>query len=165
MASAKTETTTLDRGGKNTDLYERDFYVWVITQTKALRENRWADLDWENLAEEIESVGRNDQRAILRHLEVLLAHLLKCLLQPERRTRSWDLTIRSQRERISMLLERNPSLRDLPDTRFEKTYRRAVHLAGRDTGLDEGEFPATPPYTLEQVLSAEFLPPQRKERS
>lgn len=138
------------------NLYERDFHEWIVTQVEALRQKRWDDLDWDNLAEEVETVGRNDRRAIESHLAVLLAHLLKCLVQPERRTVSWDRTIATQREEISSLLQRNPSLRPLLRERFSAAYDRAVGIAARDTALDETEFPPASPFTPEEAMSIAF---------
>jgi Domain of unknown function DUF29 len=51
--------------------YDTDFYRWTQTQAAALRAKDFATLDLENLAEEIESLGRSDRRAIVSHLERL----------------------------------------------------------------------------------------------
>jgi hypothetical protein len=141
-------------------MYDSDLYNWTVSQARAIRDRRWQDVDWENVAEEIESVGRSDRRAVRSHLEVLIAHLLKCIVQPERRTASWDQTIRNQRAAIAKLLERNPSLRGLPAERFEETYGYALALAHRDTGLDESRFPKEAPFSLDEVLSPDFFPEQ-----
>lgn len=143
---------------QKTALYERDFHEWIVAQTEALREERWSDLDWENLAEEIESAGRRDKQAVLAHLEILLAHLLKCLVQPERWTRSWELTIREQRKQIDLLIRRNPSLRHLPHSSFSEAYIGGVRYAARDTGLQDSKFPTEPPFTVEEALDQDFLP-------
>ena len=58
-------------------LYEIDFHLWTERQARALREGRASEIDWLNVAEEIESLGRSDRRALVAHLEILLAHLLK----------------------------------------------------------------------------------------
>jgi hypothetical protein len=158
MANPKFDEATLDRHKGTTDSYEGDFYAWITSQTRALREVRWDELDWENLAEEIESVGRNDKRAIESHLKILLAHLLKCLVQPERRTDSWDQTIRTQREEIQALLRRSPSLGRLPVERFGEAYESALRLAARDTGISETKLPQVPPFSLEETLSPSFFP-------
>ena len=59
------------------DLYETDFYAWTQEQARLLRERRWADLDLDNLVDEVESVGSSEKREIRRRMKVLLAHLLK----------------------------------------------------------------------------------------
>jgi len=58
-------------------LYETDFYGWTIEQASFLRDRAWDGLDISNLVEEIESLGRQEQRELLNRLGVLLGHLLK----------------------------------------------------------------------------------------
>ena len=143
-------------------LYEVDFHSWAKRQARAIREGRVAELDWDNLAEEIESLGRNDKRALESHLEVLIAHLLKCVIQPERRTRSWDITIDAQRGDIARLVDRNPSLRGSLRDHFDgRAFQYALRLVARDTGLGPDMLPTTCLFTLEQVLDPEFFPAKR----
>ncbi len=70
------------------DLYERDYYSWALEQAQALRARRTEALDWENLAEEVEGLGRGEVRELESRLEVLLVHLLKWRYQPKKRRRS-----------------------------------------------------------------------------
>ena len=81
-------------------LYEADFAAWAQQQADALRERRFDGLDYDNLIEEIESMGRQQRSELVNRLAVLLAHLLKWQLRPEARPahgRSWRLTIKEQR--------------------------------------------------------------------
>ena len=78
---------------KPNDLYATDFYAWTQEQAQLLRDGRFADLDLENLAEEVRSVGVSDKRQIESRLEVLMAHLLKWTYQPGARSQSWTRTI------------------------------------------------------------------------
>ena len=73
-------------------LYERDFYAWTQDQAEKLRGRAHNDIDWENVAEEIESVGRSQKKEIRSRLAVLMQHLLKWHFQPERRSHSWQST-------------------------------------------------------------------------
>jgi Domain of unknown function DUF29 len=61
----------------SSDLYERDYYAWLQDQVRALREHRSEDVDWENVAEEIEDLGKSERRGISSHLATLVEHLLK----------------------------------------------------------------------------------------
>jgi hypothetical protein len=149
---------TLTKAKRTTAGYEQDFHRWALDQAAALEEKRWSEVDWENVAEEIESLGRNNRQALETNLEILIAHLLKCLIQPERRTRSWDMTIREQRRRIARLTERHPSLRDVPEAHFSDAYVEGRWMAIRDTGLEEPSFPGSCPFTLEEVLAPSFFP-------
>ena len=142
-------------------LYETDFYAWTQEQARLLRERRWADLDLDNLIDEVESVGRSDKRQIESRLEVLIAHLLKWHFQPGRRGDSWIDTIFEQRGRIQNLIEDSPSLRTFFREQVSDRYRAARLLAAKETGLALGLFPVECPFTPEQVLDLEFFPEDR----
>ena len=63
-------------------LYDRDFYAWANEQAALLRSGKLAEADIENIAEEIESMGRSEKRELVNRLTVLLLHLLKWQFQP-----------------------------------------------------------------------------------
>src|SRR5918999_5295845 len=90
--------------------YDTDFYAWTQTQAAALRAKDVAALDLEHLAEEIESLGKRDRRAVESYLEVILLHLLKWAYQSARRGRSWEKSLLQARHRLAKLLRDNPSL-------------------------------------------------------
>jgi len=138
--------------------YEEDFYAWTIEQARLLRAGEFSALDIENIAEEIESMGRSDRRAIESRLTVLLAHLLKWQLQPEMRSTSWSGTIREQRRQIERLLRESPSLRPFVPEVLSEAYAEAREDAAEETGLSQSTFPETCPFTAEEALSREFLP-------
>ncbi len=77
--------------------YDADFYAWANEQATLLRAGRLSEIDVEHIAEEIETLGRGEKRALVSCLSVLLLHLLKWSFQPERRGKSWELTIKEQR--------------------------------------------------------------------
>jgi hypothetical protein len=138
------------------DLYDEDFVLWTEQQATLLRRRAAgelvndADLDWQNIAEEIEAVGGNTRRELRNRLARLLQHLLKWHYQPELRSRSWRSTIRTQRKEIEELLEDNPSLRARLPALFLAAYQRARIAALDETGLLE--LPEVSPFTAEQAL-------------
>lgn len=69
-------------------LCDQDFLQWTQQQAEYLRQGYWAGLDVENLVEELETLGRSEQRELGSYLQVLLMHLLKCQYQPEKRIQS-----------------------------------------------------------------------------
>jgi|SRR5215510_5436747 len=138
--------------------YHEDFYAWTQSQALELRHQRSWFLDWANLAEEIESLGRRDQRAIRHQLTRLLKHLLKWVYQPGHRGVSWRRSIRQVREVIADLIEESPSLRDYPGEQLPVAYRRARLGAIDETGLPASTFPERCPWLVEQVLSEDFWP-------
>jgi len=140
------------------NLYDTDFYGWVQSQLEALRSGEIDNLDLDNLIEEVESMGRSEQRALESRLEVLLAHLLKWRFQPSRRGASWELTIEEQRRRLSDRLKQNPSLKSkLPDVQ-KVAYRYAIFRAVKETGMDRSAFPVQCPWTFEQITDPNFWP-------
>ncbi len=61
----------------NSHLDDQDFYLWIETTAKQLKEGRFSEVDLENIIEEIESIGRSEKHALESNLVVLLMHLLK----------------------------------------------------------------------------------------
>lgn len=138
-----------------TPAYDRDFYAWTQNQAQLLRGGQFDVLDIQQIAEELEDMGRSEKRALESRLEVLIMHLLKWQYQPNLRSRSWQLTIREQRLRVQNLIEDNPSLQPYLSQRLDKIYGLAVIAAERETGLNL--FPETCPYEIEQILSENFF--------
>jgi hypothetical protein len=138
--------------------YEADFYAWSQDQAARLRELRPNSIDWENLAEEIESLGRSQRREIRSRLVVLLAHLLKWAHQPEGRSNSWRASIAGARAEIRDELKDSPSLKRYPGEVLPQQYEFARLAASGDTGLDLEVFPESCPYGIEQVLDPDFWP-------
>jgi Domain of unknown function DUF29 len=133
-------------------LYEGDFAAWAQAQAEALRAGRLDALDLAHLAEEIGDLSNRERDAIESHLETLVMHLLKWRYQPDRRSRSWDATIRVVRRNIVKLLRRSPSLRrDLPAA-LDEIYPNARIRAGAATRLADDVFPDACPFTLDQVI-------------
>ena len=138
--------------------YDEDFYGWSFEQARLLRAGEFSRLDIENIAEELESMGRRDKREIESWLVVLLAHLLKWQVQVGFRSRSWSATIREQRHRIEKLVRESPSLQPAVGELLAEAFTEARERAAHETGLAESAFPADCPFTAEQVLAADFLP-------
>jgi Domain of unknown function DUF29 len=143
---------------RNSVAYDHDFYAWTQEQARLLRAGELTDVDVENLAEEIESVGRSDRREIRNRLTVLLSHLLKWQFQSKRRGASWSVTILEQRLQLNSIIEDSPSLRPFFAEILASLYKSARDAAARETRMQLGVFPTECPYTPEQILSEEFLP-------
>ncbi len=142
-----------------TALYDEDFLQWTQQQAEYLQKGRWSELDVENLVEELETLGRSEQKELGSYLQVLMMHLLKCQYQPERRTQSWNNTLSNCRDKIQDCLEDTPSLqRFLQDLEWvEKYYRRARREAAKETQKPLATFPTECPYTIKQILEPDFL--------
>jgi hypothetical protein len=136
--------------------YECDFYSWLMEQARFLRESRFDALDRDNLAEEIESLGREQFNKLVSALRVAMMHMLEWDHQPAARSRSWVLSLQEQRFEIADVLADNPGLKPRLGEAVARAYRRARLEAAKETGLDEATFPATCPYSFEDITSRAF---------
>ena len=142
-------------------IYEADLALWAKEQADALRrhassEHASNEIDWKNVAEEIEAVGRSERREIRSRLEVLLIHLLKWRYQPELRSGSWYGSIREARHQLENVLKDSPSLVSLPGEHLPEAYAYARVKAMEETSLRN--LPDACPWAIEEVLAAKFLP-------
>lgn len=140
------------------NLYETDLYLWSQTSAQLLKQKRFDELDIENLIEEIQDMGRSEQRSIYSHQLNLIMHLLKWDYQPDARSKSWRFSIRNARLALAKLLRENPSLANLPAENLIEVYSDARNLAADETGISLKAFPLDCPYAIEQVLDNEWLP-------
>ncbi len=138
--------------------YETDFFGWTRDQGAAVRARALTKIDWGNVAEEIESLGRSDKREIENRLKVLVVHLLKYRYQPEQWKPGWNATITEQRRRILKLVKESPSLRSHPGEVVSEEYEYARNDAAGETGLAEETFPENCPFTIDEILDLNFLP-------
>ena len=143
---------------QNAPGYEEDFVAWLEDQARHARRGESDALDLENIAEELEGMARSDRREIRNRLTVLLGHLLKCLIQPHKRSSSWLGTIEEQREQIAILLEDSPSLRGYPGEIIDRCYPSARRNAARQMRMRESVFPERCPFGVEDALDPRWLP-------
>jgi hypothetical protein len=136
--------------------YARDFYSWLMEQARLIREGRWDAVDRENLAEEIESLGREQFNKLESALRVLLLHILKWDHQATLRSRSWALSIDTQRLEIDDVLADNPGLKPRIAEALARGYRRARIEAAKETGLEKDAFPESCPYSFDEITSRPF---------
>jgi hypothetical protein len=149
-------TTELDANRKN--LYETDYLKWIETTVEKLRVRDYSSVDWENLIEEIEDMGRSERKSLKSNLIVVLTHLLKWQYQPEFRSGSWKGSIVEHRRRIRDTLKDSPSLKPYLQEVFVECYLDAVEQASAETELPMETFPGECPYTSAEVLDSNFLP-------
>jgi hypothetical protein len=138
--------------------YDEDFVRWAERQVAVLHARDVAALDVDNLIEELEGQVRSSKRELRHRLRVIIVHLLKCQHQPQRKSRSWSVTLIEQRGSIQSLLSESPSLRRLLSEYAEDEYALALRRAAAETNLDESAFPPALPYSPEQLLDKGFEP-------
>src|SRR3954453_6979685 len=136
--------------------YDRDFYTWLMEQARHVRDGRWDALDRDNLAEEIESLGREQFNKLESALRVLMLHMLKWDYQPDKRSRSWALSIEAQRVELDDVLSDNPGLKPRTGEAIGRAYRRARIEAAKETGIEKARFPEQCPYSWDDIVSRAY---------
>lgn len=139
-------------------LYESDFALWLEEQALALKQRRAAELDWDNLAEEIEGLVRSDRRALKSFLQNALVHMLELAYweaERERNQRQWRDHLINARDGIANIVEDSPSLEnylaEILDSSYQHARRRAENRIGRP-------LPEKCEWTLAQVRDDTFYP-------
>ncbi|KAG0190439.1 hypothetical protein DFQ28_002011 [Apophysomyces sp. BC1034] len=142
--------------------YEKDVVAWANEQAALLRAGTLSALDIEHIAEEIEDVGKSEQRELASRMAALLSHLLKWRYQPALRSMSWRAALKTQRERIEIRLRKTPSLKPMltdPDW-IADMWADARDSATKETGIEYALFPEACPWSMEQALDPTFFPEQ-----
>ena len=151
-------------------LYDTDGYAWSEEQSAKLRallvERSNLDLDIENIAEEVESLGRSYRAQLVSRLAQLDEHLMKlafALYWDSRR--QWKNSVAGQRYSIDRLLKKNPSLRrELPEALVE-AHEDALRVFTDEKliQLSMEELPGLCPFDLDDMLKDDWWPEARSE--
>ena len=142
-------------------LYEKDFYLWLQTTAELLKNQQLEQIDWENVIEEIESMGRSERKEIKSRLIILIEHLLKLAYwesEKEYNSRGWRNTIIEQRRQIELTLEDSPSLKAILSESFLDCYQKARTDTLQKTQLSPNVLPSEPPFTLTEILIPQYFP-------
>ena len=139
------------------DLYEDDIILWSERQSDLLRRRasgalvNEAELDWPNLAEEIEDVGRSQLHAVESLLMQAMAHMLKAQTWPDARdVEAWKADARLFRAQARRRFA--PSMRGRIDVAgIYADARHALPVTMYD--LAPQPLPNDCPFTLDGLLS------------
>ncbi len=138
---------------RNRPTADSDFAAWIYDQVSALKEGRFADLDIDDLTDEVESLAKRDFKKLRSYLRVILMHMLKWDWQPEKRDVSWRKSINASRDRVWGELASSPSFRRRVNEAVEQVFAPARREAWEETGVFKLEHePETCPYTWEEIM-------------
>ena len=144
--------------------YEDDFFAWTRHQAMVLRSMAVADnrFDRENIAEEIEGLGRSERDAVRSQIRRIIEHLLKLSYSPDRQPRfDWMASIIEARstlgDKISPTLQRDA---EIMLARLYRDGRRLAELALRGYGENQAAdaLPQHCPFSLEDIFREEWYP-------
>ncbi len=139
------------------DLYEKDFILWIEKNVHAMKDGKFNLVDFENVIEELETLGRSEKRAILSLIKQILIHLLIYQYWTEQKdynANHWRGEIRAFRQQLRQDLTR--TLRNYALEQLDDLYQDAVKIAIDKSGLNC--FPLQREYTFEQILNENWLP-------
>jgi len=147
------------------ELYDKDFPLWVEINLQLLKEKAYDLVDWENLLEEIEDMGRRYLDACISYLAIILEHLYKWdnfkdLVGTEG-GKSWVRSVENSRTRIAVMFKRYPSLRSKLPHELESAWisaRAELEIWLRDNNYDPEDFdiPEECPYTYEEAMTRDL---------
>ena len=138
-------------------LYEQDTLLWIEDTVTKLKAHDFANIDLENLIEEIDELGKSQKKELKSRLLVLLEHLLKRLyVDSPNDFRGWEITIREQRQQIEIEIDDSPSLKTLWQEVFDKVWPMALKGVRKD--YPRTFFPDCWPFLqdLESILERDF---------
>ncbi len=148
-----------------TSRYDHDFVSWTRQQTKLLRRaaarRSMTDLDFANLAEEIESLGKRDHRALTSNVARIIEHLLKLQHSRAEEPRAgWETSVDVHRSKARRILADSPGLKPELQAALDESYddgrRFATRALRREVGPDV--LPERCPYSLDQILNRDWWP-------
>lgn len=137
-------------------LYETDYNQWVNETVQQLRERQFDGVDWDNLIEEIEDMGKSQKRALESFLTRLVEHLLKLSYwesEKERNGNHWKSEIVNFRYQVHKRLKESPSLRPELESIYTEIFPVAIKSVSQLFPL-----PIDAYISLEKTLDNDWFP-------
>lgn len=138
------------------ELFHADETAWLDETAELLEHGLVADLDHANLGEYLRDMARRDRREVENRLAILLAHLLKWIHQPERRSGGWRATILVQGNELAGVASRGV-LRNHLEASLADAYGKAIDYAAAETELEPNTFPSECPWTTTELFAVASL--------
>lgn len=137
------------------ELYNRDFNLWVEETLKAIKNRDFENMDWDNLLDEIDDMGKSEKRSLESYLQRLIEHILKLRYwesEKERNSKRWQSEIINFRNLIKRLLKRNPSFNRYMDNVYQELFQDAIARL-----KIEFEIPSDSFVELEAILKDDYF--------
>ena len=135
--------------------YGVDVIAWANEQATLLRSGKLSEIDIEHIANEIESVGKSEQREFAFRVSKLIFNLLKWRYKPSERTTVLKLAIFEQRKSVERRLKKTPSLRSCFD---DAEWIADAWCDSVSESTDISDLPSEMPWNTDQIMNQEFFP-------
>ncbi|MEB3191968.1 MAG: DUF29 domain-containing protein [Snowella sp.] len=142
-------------------LYETDYMLWLEITLEQVKNRQVDQLDWDNLAEEIEGLKISLHHQVDNYLRPLLIHLLLYQYWTTERGKSgsdWSDKIYDLRDELTNLLEYSKTLYNYFVNRIDIIYPRARKSVILKTEFSPDTFPEQCPFSVDQILDLDFYP-------
>lgn len=137
------------------DLHERDFNLWIEQVKYTLSNRDISNMDWDNLIDEIDDMGKSEKRSLESYLERLIEHLLKLRYwhqQGDRNYQHWQVEVVNFRNRIKRLLKRSPSLKRYMQEIYPEVYQDAVESQKIEFDIPEDNY-----IEVEKIMEKDYF--------
>ncbi len=112
-------------------LYDLDFNLWIEKVKQKIQERDFIDMDWDNLLDEIDDMGKSEKRSLESYLQRLIEHTLKLQYWQEERKRNyrhWQAEVANFRNQINRLLKRNPSFKNYMTEIYPEIFSEVIQI-------------------------------------
>ena len=136
-------------------LYDRDFNLWIEKIKEAIQNRDFENMDWDNLLDEIDDMGKSEKRSLDSYMQRLIEHILKLKFwnsEVERCRRGWQQEVVNFRNRIKRILKKNPSLNNYLKSEYFDIYQDAIATMVFDFAIPEDNF-----VEIEQIMQDDYF--------
>lgn len=136
-------------------LHDHDFNLWIEKIKEAIQNRDFENMDWENLLDEIDDMGKSEKRSLDSYMQRLIEHILKLKYwkeEQERCRKGWQQEVVNFRNRINRILKKNPSLKNYLKSEYLDIYQDAISVVAFDFDIPQESF-----VEIEQIMKDDYF--------
>jgi hypothetical protein len=137
------------------ELHSQDFNLWIEEIKQKIQNQNFVDMDWDNLLDEIDDMGKSEKRSLESYLQRLIEHILKLKyweLERERNYRHWRAEVANFRNQINRLLKRNPSFKRYMEEIYPEIFAEVVQVRSLEFDIPDDVF-----IELEVIIKSNYF--------
>ncbi|MGL5079456.1 MAG: DUF29 domain-containing protein [Waterburya sp.] len=137
------------------ELHEQDFNLWIEEIKQKIQNQDFVDMDWDNLLDEIDDMGKSEKRSLESYLQRLIEHILKLKYwesERKRNYRHWRAEVANFRNQINRLLKRNPSFKKYMEEIYPEIFAEVVQVRSLEFDIPNDIF-----IELEVIIKSNYF--------